>query len=286
MAVDTSLLDWLLSLLRDPFAREEFLRDPQGYLNQCGFSDVSGRDLQDALDRISRDDRDDRDDHDDHGRDHDHGHHYPRPHHYDHDHDHSPAHYLASYVTNNYTTIEEHNTYLDNSVHQDIDTHGGDFSQVIDNDPVVASGNGAVAAGGDIRDATVTTGDGNVVGNNNQATTGDDNTTAFGSGNATKADLDHARFGDGGALSVGGSADGHSTDNDTTTAVHNSGSGDASVNAAGSHGAANEFADQHESDSSSHASYADNSHLDSHDDVNSHNDGRFTDSHDVDVHHV
>ncbi|MDT7658956.1 MAG: hypothetical protein QOF38_3671, partial [Pseudonocardiales bacterium] len=37
MATTTSLLDWLLSLLRDPDARAAFQADPDGYLNECGF---------------------------------------------------------------------------------------------------------------------------------------------------------------------------------------------------------------------------------------------------------
>jgi len=274
MATSTSLLDWLLDLLRDPDARAAFLRDPDGYLNECGFHDVSSADVHDALSVISDND---------HSSNH-HGVHYPPP---SHDYDGgSASHYLNSYITNNYTTIEEHNTNIDNSVHQNIDTDGGDFHQVIDNDPVVASGDGAVAAGGDIRDSTVTTGSGNVVGNHNQAVTGDGNTTAFGSGDATTADLGHTNIGDGGAVSIGGDAYGHNEDNDTSTSVHNSGSGSTAVNAAGSHGDASQSADQHESDSSIHSSYEDNSDTDSHDDVNSHNNASYDDSHDVDVHHV
>jgi hypothetical protein len=273
MATSTSLLDWLLDLLRDPDARAAFLADPEGYLNECGFHDVSSADVHDALTLIS--DRDYEHYHD--------GPHFPPPH--DYHHDDNPAHYLRSYVTNNYTTIEEHNTYVDNSVHQDVDTHGGDFDQTIDNDPVIASGDHSVAAGGDIRDSTITSGHGNVVGDGNHAVTGDHNTTAFGSGDATNADLGHTHIGDGGSLSVGGDAYGHSTDNDTTTSVSTHGSGSTSVNAAGDHGDAHQYADQHESDSSTHSSYEDYSHTDSHDDVNSHNSGHYTDSHDVDVHH-
>ncbi len=274
MATSTSLLDWLLDLLRDPEAREAFERDPQGYLNDCGFHDVSGRDIHEALTLISDDD-------DRHGS---HGHHYPPPREYHHGD--GPDTVLKNYVTNNYTTIEDHSTNIDNSVHQDIDTHGGDFSQVIDNDPVVASGDGSVAAGGDIRDSTLTTGNGNVVGDNNQAVTGDGNTSSFGSGDANNTDISHSSFGDGSAVSGGGDAYGHSTDNDTTTAVHNSGSGETSVNAAGDHGYADNYSDQSAHDDSTRSNYEDHSSSDSHDDVNSHNSGSYEDSHDVDVHHA
>ncbi|MDT7629962.1 MAG: hypothetical protein QOI50_1892 [Pseudonocardiales bacterium] len=274
MATTTSLLDWLLSLLRDPDARAAFQADPDGYLNECGFHDVSSADVHDALSLISDSDHS----HNNHGV------HYPPPHDY---HGHNDAgHYLNNYITNNYTTIEEHNTNIDNSVHQDIDTHGGDFDQVIDNDPVVASGDGAVAAGGDIRDSTLTTGNGNVVGDGNHAVTGDGNTTAFGSGDATTADLGRTNVGDGGSVSIGGNAYGHNEDNDTSTSVHNSGSGDTSVNAAGSHGDASQNADQSQHDDSTHSNYEDDSRSDSHDDVNSHNSASFDDSHDLDVHHA
>jgi hypothetical protein len=274
MATSTSFIDWLLDLLRDPDARAAFQANPDDFLNRHGYGDLSTSDVYDSLCHISEHDGSS-------------GVHYPAPkHHSDHDGGHHDSgHYLRDYITNNYTTINEHNTYVDNSVHQNIDTHGGDFDQTIDNDPVIASGDGSVAAGGDIRDSTVTTGNHNVVGDNNQAVTGDHDTTAFGSGNATNADLGNSHFGDGGALSVGGDAHGHNTDNDTNTSVHNSGSGDTSVNAAGSNGHAGQNADQHESDNSSHSNYEDNSHTDSHDDVNSHNSADVSDSHDADIHH-
>jgi len=274
---DTSLLDWILSLLRDPEARAGFLADPNGYASDHGFDHLSSADVYDALCLAS----DDSDHYSNHGT------HYPAPKHYDNNDDHDGgSHYLRNYITNNYTTIEEHNTEIDNSVHQNIDTGGGDFHQVIDNDPVVASGDGAVAAGGDIRDSTLTSGDGNVIGDNNQAVTGDHNTTAFGSGDATNADLGNTHIGDGGSLSLGGDAYSHNENNDTSTSVHNSGDGSTSVNAAGSHGDAGQYTNQSEHDDSTRSSYEDNSNTDSHSDYNSHNSGDFSDSHDVDVNHV
>jgi hypothetical protein len=287
MTASTSLLDWILSLLRDPDARAAFQTDPDGYTAHYGFQHLSSADVHDALCLIA----------DNGSASYDHKFsaasevHYPPPpvhhsHHSDHSHDDSPARYLHEYITNNYTTIEEHNTNIDNSVHQNIDTHGGDFNQVIDNDPVVASGDGAVAAGGNIDHSTVTTGDGNVVGDGNHAVTGDGNTTAFGSGSATDANINHASFGDGSAVSLGGDASGHSTDNDTNTHVHNSGSGDTSVTAAGSHGSAGQYADQSEHDNSTHSNYEDSSHETSHNTYDSNNNEHFSDSHDTDVHHA
>ena len=278
MTTSTSLLDWILSLLRDPDSRAAFQADPEGYASDHGFQDLSSADVHDALCLIA----------DNGSASYDHKFtasdvHYPPPPHYDSHHD-APQ-YLNHYITNNYKVIDEHNTNIDDSVHQNIDTHGGDFHQVIDNDPVVASGDGAVAAGGDIKDSTVTTGDHNVVGHDNQAVTGDDNTTAFGSGDATNADLGHTHVGDGGALSIGGDAHGHSENNDTSTSVHSSGSGDTSVNAAGGHGDASQVADQHESDNATHTNYEDSSHSDSHDTIGSHNDSTYDSNHDYDSHH-
>jgi len=278
MSTSTSLLDWILSLLRDPDARAAFQEDPAGYASDHGFQNLTSADVHDALCLIA----------DNGSASYDHKFasadvHYPPPPHYDTHHD-APQ-YLNHYITNNYKIIDEHNTHVDNSVHQNIDTHGGDFDQTIDNDPVIASGDHSVAAGGDIRDSTLTTGDHNVVGHDNQAVTGDDNTTAFGSGDATNADLGHTHIGDGGSLSVGGDAHGSNTHDETNTSVHSSGSGDTSVNAAGAHGDASQLADQHESDTSTHTNYEDSSHTDSHDQVGSHNDVNYDNSHDYEAHH-
>ncbi|MDT7670851.1 MAG: hypothetical protein QOC74_3634, partial [Pseudonocardiales bacterium] len=38
---DTSLLDWILSLLRDPDTRADFLADPNGYAQDHGFDNLS-----------------------------------------------------------------------------------------------------------------------------------------------------------------------------------------------------------------------------------------------------
>jgi hypothetical protein len=272
-----SLLAWIENLFRDPAAQAAFQADPRGVAASQGFPNLSSADVHDAL-CLAADNRSASHDHDSGN----HVHFPPPP---EHHHGEDGAHYLRNYVTNNYATVDEHNTNIDNSVHERVNTGGGDFSQEIHNDPVVASGHGAVAAGGDTRDSTVTTGDRNVVGNHNQAVTGSDSTTAFGSGDATNAHLEHANFGDGGALSIGGNADGHNTHSDTTTSVHNSGSGDTTVNAAGDHGGAHQYADQHHADDSTHTNYDDTSHTDSHNDYGSHNDAHLDDSHNADIHH-
>jgi len=265
-----SLLDWILHLLGDASARSAFQADPGGYAASHGFTDVSGADMHEALCLAV----DCAPAHSDNA-----VHLPPPPHHHGEDGD----RYLRHYI-NHYETVERHDTYIDNSIHQDIDTHGGDFDQHIDNDPVVASGDGAVAAHGDIRDSKITPGNGNVVGDDNHAVTGDDSTTAFGTGAANTADLGHSNLGDGGSLSIGGNADGHSTTSDTRTAAYNSGDGSTTVNAAGPDGHANNYADQHESDTSSHSQYEDESHSDSHNAQNSHNDSQYDDSHNY-AHH-
>ena len=296
----TSLLDWISNLLNDSDARDAFDNDPRGYAEEHGFHNLSGGDVHDALSLLADSDYS----HSDYGH-----RSYPEPRDWDSNHHDSGAHYLRSYINDHNDSWDRGDTDIDNSVHQSIDTgggrdwdrgrdwdddrhdhgghhnDGGDFHQVIDNDPVVASGRGSVAAGGDIRDSTITSGNGNVVGDHNQAVTGDGNTTAFGSGDATNAHLGHTSVGDGGAISIGGDAHGSNTDNDTNTSVHNSGSGSTSVNVAGDHGDASQYADQHESDDSVHSHYEDNSDTDSHDDYNSHNSSDYDDSHDVDVHH-
>jgi hypothetical protein len=274
----TSLLDWILSLLRDPEARAAFQSDPDRYATAHGFQDLSPADVHDALCLIA-DNASASYDHKFSPGSVDSGAHYPPPpHHLD---LHRPAsHYLNDYITHNYTTVLEHDTNVDESVHQNVDTHGGDFHQTVDNDPLVASGDHAVAAGGDIRGSTLTSGDGNVVGDGDHAVTGHDDTTSFGSGDATGSRLSHADFGDGSAFSAGGDASGHQSGSDTRTDVHSSGSGGTSVDAAGAHGHAGQYADQSAHDGSTHSSYQDDPRVDSHDS------DRYSDSHDADVHHA
>lgn len=270
-----SLLDWIISLLRDPEARAEFQKDPDGYAAEQGFDNLSSADVRDSLCLVA----DNQPAHGDHAR------YLPLPPDSDSDSDDNDnaAQYLNRYITNNYQTIEKNETNIDNSIHQDVDTDGGDFDQIIDNDPVIASGDGAVVAGDDIRDSALTTGDDNVVGDNNQAVTGDDNTAAFGSGDASNASFEDTEFGDGSGLSVGGDASGASSDNDTSTDVRNSGEGDTSVNAAGDSGYANQDSDQSSTDDSTHTSYEDSSRTDSHDQLNSGNDSRYEDSYDTEI---
>jgi hypothetical protein len=287
----TNLIELLLNLLRDPSA---FREDPEGFLSSCG--DVSPEDIREAL--ILLQDRQDAD----FSRDHHHGGNHavhvpppppaPAPHPGESDHE-AAIRYLDTYVTNNYV-INEGDTITDNSINQQIDTHGGDFDQDIDVDSVVASGDGAVAAGGDIEDSTVTTGhhntagDGNIDGDDNTKIDGDDNsivdgdhnTAGFGDGDVSSTDIGgDVEVDDGSSFAVGGSS---SVDNsnyeDDDTDVDAS---DHSTNDSG-----NTSTTWHdESDNSSHASADDHSSYSDYDDSSDHsthvdNDTTTTDSHD------
>ena len=221
-----SLVELILKLLNDPQALAEFREHPDAALAACGASDVSPADIHDAL--VLADDQEG-----DFSREHHSGAHLPPPAH-PHPHPGETEHeaavrYINEYVTNNY--VDDRDTTVDNSVNQQIDTGGGDFDQTIHNTNTTASGDGAVAAGGDIDGSTVTTGndnqvgdgnikgDGNIQGEGNQVVQGDHNTTAFGTGAANSADIDHVSVSGGGALSVGGNASGdqHNTDSHNTT---------------------------------------------------------------------
>ncbi|WP_211176907.1 IniB N-terminal domain-containing protein [Pseudonocardia acidicola] len=268
MSASVSLLDWLMNLLKDPAAKAAFTQDPQGYLQSCGLEHLSAEDVHDAIvlagDHQSAD--------------------FSR--HYDHT---APTHlappppvhpapgedaheaavrYLNTYITNNY--IDQHDTIVDNSVNQQIDNRGGHFDQTIDNHPVVASGAGAVAAGGDIDHSTVTTGHDNVVGNDNNVVHGDHDTTAFGSGSA--ANLSNVNVDHGGAVAVGGNAAGNSQDSHNE--LNNFGKG--SINTADHGSTASQAVSATHTDSHNDSS----THVDNHSttdnhsvvDTNSHND--------------
>ncbi|WP_028920965.1 IniB N-terminal domain-containing protein [Pseudonocardia acaciae] len=282
----TPLMSWIEGLLRDPDAREAFLADPDGYAEDHGFRNVSSADVQDALSLIA----------DDNHSNFSQSAHFPPPRHSNHHSDDGGAHYLRGYFEENQKAIERHETELDNSVDQDIDTgrghhdhyydHDGNFDQVVDNDPVLATGDGSVGTGGTIADDTVTSGDANLVGQGDQAVTGNHNSTAFGTGEALGTGFQGVRFDDGGALGVRGDTYTDRDANDTDTAVRNSGSGDNAVNSAGDHGYADQQTDQTYNDTSVRSEYEDATRTDTHEQTNSHNDTSYRDSHDtIEVHH-
>ncbi|WP_433277113.1 IniB N-terminal domain-containing protein [Pseudonocardia xinjiangensis] len=281
MTTSTSLLDLLLNLLRDPEALAAYKDDPESFLASCG--DISPDDVRDAL--VLLEDSQDADfdrEHNSGGNGGHHNVHVPPPHTPDRhdgesDHD-ATVRYLNTYITNNH--IDDRDTIVDNSVNQQIDTGGGDFDQDIDIDSAVASGDGAVAAGGDIEDSTIVTGDDNqvgdnnvngehnVVGDDNNVISGDDNTAAFGDGDANSTSFEDVSVNNGGAIAVGGDADGSSdvdgSFNDTTTETHTSTEYDDSFNE-DNDTTSGSFND-------SHSSTDVDSHDTTHNDVDSHND--------------
>ncbi len=249
MAENLSILEFLQKMIDDVGLRDWFARDPQGALENHGLRDVSPEDVRDAI--VLADDSQTADfsrnvDQSFHGTvgaaaahhaSHDGGH--GDGHGDGHSDGHSEGHreaieHLSRYVTNNF--VDDRDTNVDDSVNQQIHTDGGDVSQDIETHSTTASGDGSVAAGGDIRDSTVTSGDGNqigtgnirgdnnVQGHDNNVVHGDGNTTAFGQGAATSADLHDVGVSGGGALSVGGDArgdqhnvDSHEHTTNTTT---------------------------------------------------------------------
>jgi len=249
-----NLIELILRLLKDPAALAEFQADPDAVLAACGASGATVEDVHDAL--VLSDDKDDRDDRDDNG-----GHHnhhvppppHPRPGESDHD---ATVRYIKEYVTNNY--VDDRDTSVDNSVNQQIDTGGGDVDQIIRTTSSTASGDGAVAAGGDIRNSTVTSGDGNQIGENNirgdgnvqgegnDVVSGDHNTTAFGSGAANSADIGHASVSGGGALSVAGDALGDQQNTDSHNVQESTNTTDVDVDGS--------FNDENHTETGSHNS--------------------------------
>ncbi|MCE3555188.1 IniB N-terminal domain-containing protein [Pseudonocardia sp. RS11V-5] len=272
MASPQTLIELLLSLLKDPEAAEAFKADPAAYIQGCGLTGFTAEDVHDAALLIQ--DNDDSD----FERNHDTGgnHHHtppPPPHKEPHESDHEHAvKYLNTYVTNNW--VDDRDTIVDNSINQVIDTDGGDFRQDIDIDAVTASGDGAVAAGGDIEDSTITTGNGNVVGDGNQVVDGDGNTTAFGNGSATSTNVGgDLTVDDGSAFATGGNAGVDNSDN----SINDSGNEytDNSINDSG-----NDHSDNSVSDSGNFDQDVDNSSTDS---FNSTTDNSTNDSHNVGV---
>ncbi|GAA2869952.1 hypothetical protein GCM10010472_29120 [Pseudonocardia halophobica] len=229
-----TLLEFLLKLIGNDEEslelQQDFRDNPSETLREAGLEDLTAEDVHDALVLIQDNDTASFDRNYDTGSNHlvaaaAAPHHGGGHHEGDHDGHKGAIEYINKYVTNNH--VDDRDTIVDNSVNQKIDTDGGDFDQEIDIDAVTASGDGAVAAGGDIEDSVVTTGDDNVVGDDNNVVEGDGNTTAFGTGNANSASFEDVSVDEGGALSVGGSATGdydvsdsyNSVSNETNTSV-------------------------------------------------------------------
>lgn len=245
MAEPVSILEFLQNMIDNADLRDWFAQDPNAAMTHYGLRDVPVEDVRDAL--VLADDNNVAD----FGGRYDTGlvaaapvfaptlQHASAAHTAAHNAAHNAAvEHLSRYVTDNY--IDHSDMTVDDSLHQDLHTDGGDVDQHITSHVTTASGHGAVSAGGDITDSAVTSGDDNqvgtgnvtghhnVVGDGDLVTNGDDNTTSFGGGAATSTHIDGVGVGAGGALSIGGPAnalqntvDSHdhttSTTTDTTT---------------------------------------------------------------------
>lgn len=135
--VADALIAFILSLLRDPAAVEEFDAAPRAALANNGLSEACTADVQAVKPVIvdnptvivkhappppppppSRDETD---------------------------------HVIREIrnIVNQFTTIDARTTIVDQSTNQNIWTNGGDVTQIFDQEAVVASGDGAIAAGDD-----------------------------------------------------------------------------------------------------------------------------------------
>jgi hypothetical protein len=139
-----ALIEFILSLLRDPEAAAEFEEDPEGTLAARGLSNATAADVCGVAPIIAERS----------------GvvstsatpHVAPKvvpppaPHHDDPDP--SPVVREIKTITSNLTYVDNHNTVVDQSVNQNI-WADGDVTQVFDNEAVVASGEESLAAGDD-----------------------------------------------------------------------------------------------------------------------------------------
>ncbi|MFB6612415.1 IniB N-terminal domain-containing protein [Agromyces sp. NPDC056379] len=185
-----ALIAFILSLLRDPDAVDEFNSSPQQALASHGLQGACGADVK-AVAPVIIDDPSvttramaspqSRSTNTDPGS--------PEPFN-----DTNDAINEISRIINQFTTIDNRSTIIDQSTNQNI-WADGDVTQIFDQDAVVASGDDAVAAGGnasiDESDSTITTGDiavGNTTGSNNTTTTDtSDETTEDAADTATEA---------------------------------------------------------------------------------------------------
>ena len=133
--VADALISFILSLLRDPAAVEEFDAAPKATLANHGLEDACAADVQ-AVKPVIVDNptvivktvaaappRRNNDD--------------------------DEVTREISRIVHQFTTIDARSTIVDQSVNQNIWTNGGDVTQIFDQDSVVASGDHAVAAGDD-----------------------------------------------------------------------------------------------------------------------------------------
>lgn len=132
--VADALISFILSLLRDPAAVEEFDAAPKAALANHGLEDACAADVQAVkpvivdnptviVKTVS----------------------VPPPRRND---DNEVVREISR-IVHQFTTVDARSTIVDQSVNQNIWTNGGDVTQIFDQDSVVASGDHAVAAGDD-----------------------------------------------------------------------------------------------------------------------------------------
>lgn len=133
VTVANSIIEFILSLLRDPAALAELEEDPEAAMAKHKVAGICADDVRAVAPII-----------------------YDRP-------DIVPRSTPATpsthnndvlneitRITNNWTTIDSRSTIVDQSVNQNIWTEGGDVTQIFDQTAGVASGDGSMAAGDDI----------------------------------------------------------------------------------------------------------------------------------------
>ena len=144
-----ALIAFILSLLRDPEAADEFVANPRGSMASGGVQDACLADVRAVTPVVV-----------------DHASVTPRPPRPDPPEPPGPPDPVVNEIirlVQQFTTIDNRSTILDQSVNQNIWTEGGDVTQVFDQEAVVASGDDAVAAGDDAtvndNDTDLTVGD-------------------------------------------------------------------------------------------------------------------------------
>src|SRR5688572_11116246 len=175
-----ALIAFILSLLRDPSAVEEFAAAPKAMLANNGLGDACAADVRAVKPVIV-----------------DHASvaartvqpqpqpQYPPGTQFDNDPDPTDPVSEITRILNQFTSIDARTTIVDQSTNQNIWTEGGDVTQIFDQEAVVASGDDAVAAGDDA----------NLIDNDLEVTIGDvsvGNTDIEGSFNETGTDSDES----------------------------------------------------------------------------------------------
>lgn len=151
-----ALIAFILSLLRDPSAVEEFAAAPKAMLANNGLDDACAADVRAVkpviVDHASVAARTVQPQQQ-----------YPPGTQFDNDPDPTDPVSEITRILNQFTSIDARTTIVDQSTNQNIWTEGGDVTQIFDQDAVVASGDDAVAAGEDANlidtDLDVTVGD-------------------------------------------------------------------------------------------------------------------------------